>query len=174
MPPRAINKRKLNSLDGVKLKPQASTYLVWDTFQRGLALQVQPSGYRAFKFIYNYRNRTRWFTIGAANGIGLADARHIAAELMLEVIRGKDPVADERAARGSGTFAEIATRYVEEYAKRKNKSWRQADQLIHRYVLPVWAELDASAITRSDVRTYHRSRVGQSDTRSRVRNLHLG
>jgi hypothetical protein len=50
------------------------------------------------------------------------------------------------------TFGALASRYVEEFAKRKNKSWRQADTLIRRYVLPVWGELDASTITRTDVR----------------------
>jgi len=44
---------------------------------------------------------------------------------MLEVIQGKDPAAERRAARGTGTFAEIANRYVEEYAQKKNKSWKQ-------------------------------------------------
>jgi integrase len=72
---------------------------------------------------------------------------------MLAVARdGADPAADRRAARDFTTFGTLATRYVEEYSKRRNKSWRQAEQLITRYVLPVWKELDASAITRSDVR----------------------
>jgi len=44
---------------------------------------------------------------------------------MLEVIQGKDPAAERRVARGTGTFAEIANRYVEEYAQKKNKSWKQ-------------------------------------------------
>jgi integrase len=146
------NKRKLNALDGVKLKPQSRAFLVWDTLQRGLALQVQPTGYRAYKCIYNFRNRTRWFHIGAADAIGLADARHIAAELMLEVIRGKDPAAERRVGRQSTTFGTLASRYVEEYAKRKNKSWEQSAKLVRLYLLPVWGDLDASTITRSDVR----------------------
>jgi integrase len=151
MHPRA-NKRKLNALDAVRLKPQARAYLVWDTIQRGLALQVQPTGHRSYKFIFNRNGRTRWVTIGAADAIGLADARRMAAELMLRVLKGEDPAAEKQAKRGSGTFAEIATRYVTEYSQKRNKSWTQADTLIRRYVLPTWEELDASAITRSDVR----------------------
>jgi integrase len=38
------------------------------------------------------------------------------------------------------------------YAKRRNKSWAHTDHLIRRWVLPAWGELDASIITRSDVR----------------------
>jgi hypothetical protein len=81
-------------------QPQARAYLIWDTVQRGLALQVQPTGYRAYKLIYRYGNRPRWCHIGAADAVGLSDARKIAAELMLEVIRGKDPAAER-----SGSYA---------------------------------------------------------------------
>jgi integrase len=150
---RAINKRRLSALYVEKVKPQARSFLVWDLDQKGLALQVQPTGHRAYKVIYHCQGRSRWFNIGDAKVIGLADARLKTAELMLTVIRdGKDPVAERRAGRQSTTLGTLATRYVEEYAKRRNKSWRQADTLVRRYVLPAWAEIDATAITRSDVR----------------------
>src|SRR5262245_49589125 len=151
--PRAVaNKQKLTSLTVTKLRPTAKPYLVWDRYQRGLALQIQPSGYRSFKLIYRVRNRRRWDDIGRADAIALAEAGKLAAELMLEVIRGKDPAGERRAERGAGTFAEMASRYVEEYAKKRNKSWQQADYLVHRYLLPAWGKLSAQSITRSDVR----------------------
>src|SRR5262244_4548073 len=129
------NKAKLTSLTVTKLRPTAKPYLVWDSHQRGLALQIQPSGYRSFKLIYRFHNRPRWYHIGAADAIALADARKLAAELMLEVIRGKDPAAGRRAERGTGTFAELAERYLAQHAKKKNKSWRQADTLVRRHLL---------------------------------------
>jgi integrase len=72
---------------------------------------------------------------------------------MLRVIKGEDPAAEKRAERGAGTFAEIATRYLEEYAKKRNKSWQQADALVRRYLLSTWGSLSANTITRSDVRS---------------------
>src|SRR5215831_7921880 len=119
------NKQKLTSLTVSKLQPAARPYLVWDIYQRGLALQIQPSGYRSFKLIYRFHNRPRWYHIGAADAIALADARKLAAELMLRVIKGEDPAAEKRAERGTGRFAEMAHHYVEEHAKKRNKSWRQ-------------------------------------------------
>jgi integrase len=151
--PRALpNKQKLTSLAVTKLRPAGRPYLVWDDIQRGLALQVQPSGYRSYKLIYRFHKRPRWHHIGAADAIALADARRLAAELMLRVIKGEDVAAEKRAERGAGTFAEIAKRYVEEHAKKRNKSWQQADALVHRYLLPLWGGLSANTITRSDVR----------------------
>src|SRR5262245_6843899 len=85
------NKQKLTSLTVSKLQPAARPYLVWDDLQRGLALQIQPSGYRSYKLVYRFHERPRWYTIGAADAIGLADACKLAAELMLRVIKGEDP-----------------------------------------------------------------------------------
>ena len=79
-------KQKLTSLTVTKLRSTTKPFLVWDTVQRGLALQIQPSGYRAYKLIYRFHNRPRWYHIGAADAIALVDARKLAAKLMLRVI----------------------------------------------------------------------------------------
>ena len=151
-PKRAALKRRLTELYVRKLKPKTQPFLVWDTLQRGLAIRVQPTGARAWKCIYSHHGRPRWLHLGDAGAIGLADARTLAAEAMLAVARGKDPAGEKRAERGAGTFAELAERYVEHYAKRRNKSWAQADKLIRRHVLPRWGKLQAASINRADVR----------------------
>jgi integrase len=135
-----------------RLRPRAQRFLVWDSKQNGLALQIRPNGLRAWKVIYNFRGRTRWFHLGAGNAIGLKEARELARDIMYAVAKGEDPQAEKRARRSAGTFAELAERYVEDYAKRRNKSWKQADALVRRYLLPSWAKLEAKAINRSDVR----------------------
>lgn len=76
----------------------------------------------------------------------------LAAEVMLEVARGKDPAAEKRAERSKGPFGELAGPYVEEYAKRHNKSWRQADTLVRRHLLSRWGALQAASISRSDIK----------------------
>jgi integrase len=71
---------------------------------------------------------------------------------MLAVARGGDPVAEKKAERSHGTFAELATRYIEEYAKTHNRSWRQGDALVQRFAIPRWGKLQAAAVTRTDVK----------------------
>jgi integrase len=107
---------------------------------------------RSWYCVYSYHGRPRWLRLGDARAIGLSDARTLAAEAMLAVARGKDPAAEKRAERGAGTFADLAVRYLEQYAKRHNKSWQQADKLIRRHALPRWGKLQASTITRADVK----------------------
>ena len=71
---------------------------------------------------------------------------------MLQAAEGKDPVAEKKAERSKGTFEELATRYVEEYSKKENKSWMQADRLVRKHLIPKWGKLPAASIARSDVK----------------------
>lgn len=142
----------LTELTVRKAKPEGAAYLLWDQRQRGLALRVQPTGRKAWNLIYSRLGRPRWLYLGDAGAIGLAAARVMAAEASLAVAKGADPAAEKRAQRGAGTFAELHGRYLDEHAKRFNKSWKQADALIRRHALPRWGALQASTINRSDVK----------------------
>jgi len=151
-PAQAPRKHKLSDIFIKKLKPQARPFVVWDTQQRGLAVAVQPSGRQSWKCVYAFHGRPRWYSIGDAAAIGLADARKLAGRVMFQVAEGKDPCAERRAQRSRGTFEELATRYVEEHAKRRNRSWKQADALVRKHLLPRWGKLQAASISRSDVK----------------------
>jgi integrase len=145
-PKRAARKQRLTELGVRRAKPG----VVWDTMQRGLALRTQPSGRQSWYAVYSRHGRPRWLCLGPADAIGLADARTLAAETMIAVARGKDPAAERKAQRGGGTFADLHARYLE-HAKKHNKSWQQADRLIQR-VMPRWGKLQATDITRGDVK----------------------
>src|SRR5580700_1599861 len=97
---RAARKAQLRELSVQKAKPHDEAYLIWDAKQRGLALRVQPTGAKSWNVIYSRQGRPRWLHLGDAGTIGLADAREMAAEAMLAVIKGKDPAAEKKAERG--------------------------------------------------------------------------
>jgi integrase len=150
---REARKQRLSDRSVRAIKPETAAFAVWDTYQRGLALRVQPTGQKSWKVVYSCGGRPRWFHVGDASAIGLTDARRVAAKVTLAVAEGKDPVAERMAERGSGTFGALADRYLEEYAKRKNKSWRHTrKKLVEPHLLPRWGKLDAKSITRPDVR----------------------
>jgi integrase len=149
---RPARTRMLTELTVRKAKPERTAYLLWDLRQHGLALRVQPTGHRAWVVVYRFHGRPRWYHIGDGSSIALSDARKLAARIALAVAEGQDPGAAKRAERGAGTFADLAARYVETYAKRHNKSWAQPDRLVRRYVLPRWGALQASGIVRADVK----------------------
>jgi integrase len=147
------NRCRLNDRFVKTVKPEAKRKLCWDTVQPGLVLSVEPTGHKSFKLIYTFRGRARWYTIGNAGKVGLKEARDIARKRMGDVYNGVDIQAERQAARQAGTFEQLAHRYVEEHAKRRNKSWRQAETLVRTYLLPRWRNFQASAITRSDARS---------------------
>jgi integrase len=150
---RALRKVRLTELKVRKAKASGGTEtIIWDEKQRGLALRVYPTGGKSWFCIYSRQGRSRWLRLGHADAIGLGDARMLAAETMLKVARGLDPAAEKKAERGAGTFAELHERYLEQHAKRTNKSWKQADALIRRHALPKWGKLQASAVTRTDIK----------------------
>src|SRR4051794_26860609 len=95
-PTRRPDRRKLTPLLVSRLRPEARVVCIWDTQQKGLLLRVQPTGPRAYKCPYRQYGRPRWYHIGDERAVSLADARKIAAEVMLEAIRGGDPAADRR------------------------------------------------------------------------------
>ena len=128
-PASAANKRKLTAIFMQKLKPQARPFMVWDAMQRGLALRVEPTGYRGWKVVVSASRASALVSPRCRRRDRSRACAHIGA-------RGKDPQAERKAQRSAGIFADLATRYVNEYAKRRNKSWEQADYLVRRYLLP--------------------------------------
>ena len=132
--------------------PERGRGLYWDTIQKGLVLQVQPTGQRSYKCIYSFRGKARWYTIADVKAIGLKEARKLAGHVRYQVAQGKDPQGEKRAQRNEGTFAQLATRYVEEFAKRKNRSWKQGAYLVSKHVVPRLGHMHPADIKKADVK----------------------
>ena len=71
---------------------------------------------------------------------------------MYQVAQDKDPAAERKASRSSGTFEDLAARYAK-HAAKKNKTWRKTGKLVTRYLLPKWGKLQAAEINRADVKS---------------------
>ncbi len=151
-------KRRLTDAFVKKVEPRPARTMYWDTVAEGLVLQVQPTGHNSYKLYYRFGERPRWYSIASAGRLGLKEAREEAGRLNARM--ALDPTldvhAEKAAVRKAGTFEELAARYVEEYAKRRNKSWKQPDALVRRYLLPVWGKRLINDIQRSDVRAVFR------------------
>jgi integrase len=150
-PARPPNKRMLTELYLQKVPTPKHGYMVWDTKQSNLALLIRPTGHMSFKCIYSRGGRSRWYDLGKVKAIGLANARKLARKIMVEVADGKDPQADRRAQRTAGSFAELCSRYVDVYAKKKNRSWQQSKALVGKHLIPRLGKLPAAGITRDDI-----------------------
>jgi integrase len=102
----------------------------------GLTLVVQKSGVQSWTLRYRYGEHQRRYTIGRTTEVSAVQARKIAQSMLAKVAEGIDPQADKAAERKAtqtgqlaGGFVDQAQRFVEMYARGRNKIW--LDQARH-------------------------------------------
>jgi integrase len=68
------------------------------------------------------------------------------------VASGRDPVGEKKAAREADTFGELSTRFIEQWAKPRKRTWKEDENNLKGLVLPTWRHRPVKEITRRDVR----------------------
>jgi integrase len=71
--------------------------------------------------------------------------------VLVEAQRGNDPTATKRDEKQAPTVAWLAEEYIEKYAKRNKRSWKEDQRIIQHDILPAWGRLKAQDIKRKDV-----------------------
>jgi integrase len=162
----------LSDLQLKKLKKPVVKQWVRDGNGLGLCLTPAAKGdWRHWYFIYTSPETTkrRYYPIGSYPGKSLSDARIEATKLLAEVKKSVDPLErerrdsearqaadeqkrrDEEAALERLTISELCKEYIEEYAMKHKKSWRQDEDLLKRDVIPVWGDRKVEDVTKRDV-----------------------
>lgn len=123
--------KALTEISISKIKPQASRAEVADGLVSGMYLVVQPSGAMSWVIRYRANGTTRKLKLGNYPAVGLAGARALAKENLLKIASGEDPAAAKREAKAAQSdnrrsFEAVARRYVSDYAKPKNRTWKEA------------------------------------------------
>lgn len=135
------------------VKPDVIRREIADGLLPGLYLVVQPSGSKSWAIRYRHGGKPRKLVLGPLapklDGpepdpvvdapLTLAGARQLARAKLQEVAAGFDPAAGKqhmkRAARSGdqairGDFEVVARRFIERYAKPKNRSWAETARLL--------------------------------------------
>ena len=144
-----ITKRLVESLNAID-----RDVFAWDDELRGFGVRVKPSGVRTYLIQYrNTQGRSRRFTIGQHGRLTSEQARKEAKARLGDVERGKDPVADKEAEsrRETLTVKAAASLFVERYAKRQQRHWKETERILEKYVVSRWGRRDIREIKRSDV-----------------------
>jgi integrase len=137
----------------LRIAPPQGRTVYWDSRVRGFGLRVTETGHKSWLVLYRRNGRLRWHTIGTYPPLSLADARKKARDALADVQKGKDPATEKRESRDADSFAVLAERYLNEWAKRHKKasSAREDERNIKRDLLPAWGTRKAGDITRRDV-----------------------
>ena len=124
------------------LRPEKRDRIVFDKTIPGFGVRVFRSGRKSFLIQYRVQKKTRRFTLGNCNLLTPYEARNKAAKLLAGVRDGKDPAQTRLEALKAPTVADLAERYLCEYAAEK-KSFTEIRRNLTRYGAILIKEFDA-------------------------------
>jgi integrase len=137
--------------------PTSGNRITYDTEIRGFGLRITAKGARAFVLNYRVGGRERRYTIGAYPDWSVAAAREEAKRLKRLVDHGHDPMGERHAYRAVPIVADLAARYLEEYAARKVPRAQKDDRaMLEKLVLPAIGQIKVHEVRREDIDRLHR------------------
>lgn len=137
------------------LQPTEKRRVVWANGLKGLGIRITPKGTKSFVYKYDIDGQDRWLTFGQHPKLKLAETLKKYGEALEKVEAGEDPASDNvqanRAIRKALTVRQLASEYIEKYAKPRKRSWEEDQRILDFDVLARWGAKKASKITRRDV-----------------------
>lgn len=124
--------KNLTAKSVAALKPLGGQQVdYWDRSLTGFGIRVAPSGRKTWTVMYRHLGRLRRMSLGTYPRLSLADAREAADDRLHEAGKGKDPAAAKVADRQGKTFSDLATDYIEKYAMKRKRSWKEDYRLLY-------------------------------------------
>lgn len=142
--------RKALSVKAIEaFKPKVKRYEVHDLLCPGFSLRVFPTGRKVFTVKYRYGLTQRRLPLGVHPRISLAEARNKALEALRLVDEGIDPAARRR--QLSMTVESVCADFIRQYARPRNRSWREAERILQREFVSAYGQRDIREIKRHDI-----------------------
>lgn len=140
------------SLESLKTPAAGKRVHCHDTQVRGLVVQVQPSGDRAFAWYRRVLGQPRWHGLGRFPDMTVEQARGRASEMNSRLANGQNPF-EERAV----TFGVVFERYINEHLATTAKNPETAKYEARRAGkrLKFWTNRPLDQLRREHVRTMH-------------------
>lgn len=138
-------------IDAVKPPVDRPQEDYWDADTTGFGLRVTRDGRKSWFVKYRVGGRRPRVTFGTYPVLSLADARTEATRILRDAVLGVDAAAVRREERATETFRQLATTYLEQYAKLNKKSWQEDERILNHDILPVLGNVKAKEIRRRDV-----------------------
>lgn len=147
-------------LERVTVPAGATRVTVKDTEVAGLELRLSATGARSWAVSKRVHGIQRRFTIPNSAGLSLAEARKAGREVLAQLDRGRDPVAERREARTKARLARLGVgkawtlgELIDEYGQKVAKpagqrSWEDRKLHLEREYRPLLA-LPVATITET-------------------------
>ena len=135
--------------------PSTGRRETYDAKVPGLFLRVTMTGKKSWGLDFRFKGKRERLMLGSYPVVELDDARTAAMDALKAVRNDRNPAAEKRASKQAQPSAEtvraVAALFVERYAKRNNRSWRETERIFKMYVVPVWKDRLLADIRRPDL-----------------------
>jgi integrase len=138
--------------------PAGKPYIIhYDDDLKGFGLRVTRAGARSFVLNYRALGVERRLTIGSIPEWKAAGARKEAERLKRGIDVGNDPMRDRHDLREAPTVAQLATRYLEEWAVPKKRLCSVANDriLLNSHILPALGAKRVKDVDYADIEGLH-------------------
>jgi integrase len=126
----------------------------YDTKTPGLGIMVFPSGTKTFFLYKRVDGKPDKIKLGRFPEVSIEQARNAALAGMNDIAKGINPNKEKQRLRNETTFAKLAERFINEYAKERKKSWENDLGYYTNHLKPL-DNKKISMITRSNVEKLH-------------------
>jgi integrase len=142
----AARRMAFTDLGLARLKhPDTGQVVWWDAKQVGLSVLISGS-VKTFRATFQHNGRYVTSKIGRYGEMTLGDARATTAAYRVAASKGDDP---RRPKASADTYGEVADRFVQLYAKPRQRTWDQTERILKRNCAP-WLKKPIASITKSD------------------------
>ncbi len=147
-----ITKRAVDAL-----RPAERERVVWDDDITGFGVRVHPTGRKVYIVKYRHEGRAVKATIGPHGLITPAAARARAAEIVTLARTGRDLEGKTPRKAGGATMADLARRFLDEYAADHLKPSTAAlnRKIVEKRILPRLGRRRVADIGRADAAALH-------------------
>jgi integrase len=160
-----LTDKKLKNLKA----PKSGRLEIWDqlvsddrTLPGTFGIRVTEKGAKSWVIMYRTLDaakgkiRQKRLKIGSYPAMSLAEARKAARDTLLDVSKGTDPAKAKQAARadllGAITFGDALDQFIDKYAKRETRGWKETSRVFDKYVKPELGDYRLDAITTLQIR----------------------
>lgn len=132
--------------------------VLWDEKIPGLQCRISHTGNATFSVLKRIKGyAAERITLGKFPQMTVEQARAEATKINAAIYMGQNPAEVKRAHKNELTFGEFFNQYLEEYAKKKNKSYKSDESIFRLYLEKTLGKKKISKITQSDISLLHTS-----------------
>jgi len=129
-----------------------------DSREKGLLLDVRPSGSKSFYLYKKIDGRPERIFLGNFPDVSVENARKEASVLKGLIASGKNPQQEKRSIRDEMTFRQLFDEYMSRYSMLHKETWQQDEHVIKNHFNHFFSK-KISAISKNDVQRTH-TRIG--------------